>query len=284
MLKAKRVLCAHDLSGVGRCSLTAALPVLSAAGLEACPLPTALLSTQTGGLSGYSYLDLTDEMPRILEHWASLGLAFDGIYSGYLGHPDQIGILRSAMERWPDALTLIDPVMGDSQELYQGFSPDYITGFRSLLPLADLTTPNLTEACLLTGTDPRTDMTPSLERDLALKIRDLGAGEVVLTGIVREEKIGCLVLEKDADEPVLQLRSEVPGLYHGSGDIFASVLMAGRMRGLPLPQACAVSLAFTVRAIRRTRELGTDPRFGLDLERDLPHLLTWIQGGSAPHE
>jgi len=284
MKKAPRVLCAHDLSGVGRCSLTTALPILSAAGLEACALPTALLSTQTGGISDFTYLDLTGEMSGILAHWERLGLVFDGIYTGYLGHPDQIPLLRGVMERFPEAFTLIDPVMGDGQELYQGFSPDYVPGFRGLLPLADLTTPNLTEACLLAGVDPKTPMTPELERELALRVRDLGAKEVVLTGVERGDKLGCLILPREADASELLLSEEIPGVYHGSGDILACVLMAGRMNGLPLREACRTALDFTVGAIARTKRLGTDPRFGLDFERALPELITRIRGGSECHE
>ncbi len=284
MKKAKRVLCAHDLSGIGRCSLTTALPILSSAGLEACPLPTALLSTQTGGISDYSYLDLTDEMPKMLSHWKKLGLSFDGIYTGYLGKPAQVPVLKEAIEYYHGAFVLVDPVMGDAQELYQGFSPEYIPGFRSLMPLADLTTPNLTEACLLAGVDPRLPMTPTLETDLAFRVRDLGAKDVVITGIARDNEIGCLVLSSELDKPVLLLQNMVPGIYHGSGDLLACIVMASRMNGLPLLNSVRLALDFTVRAIVRTRDLGIDPRFGLDFERDLPRLIHRIQGGIPEHE
>ena len=157
MTKTPRVAAIHDMSGFGRCSLTVAIPVLSAMGVQCCPLPTAFLSTHTGGFQGFTFLDMTEEMPRVAEHWKSLGLTFSAIYSGFLGSERQIGIVADFIRdfRTPDTVVVVDPVMGDDGQAYQTYTPAMCGGMARLAELADVITPNLTEAAFLLGLDYR---------------------------------------------------------------------------------------------------------------------------------
>ena len=157
MTKTPRVAAIHDMSGFGRCSLTVAIPVLSAMGVQCCPLPTAFLSTHTGGFQGFTFLDMTEEMPRVAEHWKSLGLTFSAIYSGFLGSERQIGIVADFIRefRTPGTVVVVDPVMGDDGQAYQTYTPAMCGGMARLAELADVITPNATEAAFLLGLDYR---------------------------------------------------------------------------------------------------------------------------------
>ena len=180
-----RVAAIHDMSGFGRCSLTVAIPILSAMGVQCCPLPTAFLSTHTGGFEGFTFLDMTDEMPKVADHWASLGLSFQAIYSGFLGSERQIGIVADFIRRFrrPDTVVVIDPVMGDHGRVYQTYTPAMCAGTARLAELADVITPNLTEAALLL--DRSYDALPEDEAGLLEITQELSQGgrrSVVLTG------------------------------------------------------------------------------------------------------
>jgi len=270
MNKALRALCAHDLSGVGKCSLTVALPVLSAAGIEACPLPTALLSTQTGGIEGYTFLDLSSEIPGILAHWKNLGLTFDGIYTGFLASHRQIPLMEEMLKTFgQSAYVLIDPVMGDGGALYPCFRDTLPQGFRTLLRFADITTPNLTEACLLTGTPFLCEPDEEALIRLCAAVSALGPKQVVITGIERESRVGCAVWDAENSQMEMTWTPKAEGRYHGCGDLFASVLFADRLRGIPLLPAARRAADFVSRAVFRTQRLGIDSRFGLDFERDM---------------
>ena len=154
-MPAPRVAAIHDLSGFGRCSLTIVIPALSAMGIQCCPLPTAFLSTHTGGFTGFTFLDMTEELPKVAEHWKSLNLRFDAIYSGFLGSERQIGIVADFIRtfRGPDTLVVVDPVMGDDGKPYQTYTPAMCAGMAHLAELADVITPNLTEAAFLLNRD-----------------------------------------------------------------------------------------------------------------------------------
>ena len=180
-----RVAAIHDMSGFGRCSLTVAIPILSAMGVQCCPLPTAFLSTHTGGFEGFTFLDMTDEMPRIAAHWARLGLEFQAIYSGFLGSERQIGIVEDFIRRFrrPDTVVVVDPVMGDFGRIYQTYTAAMCGGMARLAALADVITPTLTEAALLLGQPYET--LPAGEaglRQITERLSLEGRRSVVLTG------------------------------------------------------------------------------------------------------
>ena len=269
----KRVAAVHDLSCVGKCSLTAALPVISAAGIEVCPVPTAVLSTHTGGITGYTYRDMTDEIMPIINHWLSLGLKFDAVYTGYLGSFRQLGIVSELIDklRGPDTLVVVDPVMADNGRLYTGFSRDFPAGMRSLCQKADIIVPNITEACFLLDIPykpgPYDD---AFLRELLFGLAQLGPKQVVLTGVYPDGgRYGAACLDAVTGRVDYALTGRVEGIYHGTGDLFASALTAALLNGRTLAHAAFIAAEFTYESIERTRQAGTDVRFGVNFEAGL---------------
>lgn len=269
----KRVLAVHDVSCVGRCSLTAALPVISAAGSECAVLPTAVLSTQTGGMEGYTYRDLTDDLDAVMDHWERLGIGFDCIYSGFLGSIRQVDIVMRLIDRFgKDALIVVDPVMADFGRLYETFGPEFPERMRELCSGADLIIPNMTEAFLLLGREysegPYTD---GIVGDMLKDLRGLGPSQVVLTGVYGEpDSLGAASYDAGTDRVRFHMAPRIEGTYHGSGDIFSSALVGAVMRGISVSEAADIAVRFTQSAVRSTYEAGTDPRFGILFERNLP--------------
>lgn len=271
-----RVMAIHDLSGVGKCSLTVALPILSAMGAEVAAMPTAVLSTHTGDIVGYTYRDLTCDMLPVAKHWHSLGLSFDAIYSGWLGSAEQNDIVLSVFEMFsaPRALRLVDPVMGDHGRLYKTYSPDRVRGMARLCGEADVITPNLTEAMFLLGETYRDEvMSAEAARDLCVRLAALGPSRVVITGIsTGADTVGSASLDRRSGAFSVHEMARLPGKWHGTGDIFCSVLLGSLLEGRALTEAAALAVDFTQQCIARTYALGTDPRFGVDFERGLPTL------------
>jgi pyridoxine kinase len=282
VLRQKRVLAIHDISGFGRCSLTVALPVLSAAGIECSVLPTAVLSTHTGGFTGFTFRDLSDDLLPIAQHWHALGLGFDAIYTGYLASMAQIELVRELIEllRRPDTLIVVDPVMADAGKLYANFPPEFPMAMRRLCAGADVVVPNLTEAALLLQRPYRGERKSAAElTDMlhALTAR-LEVEAAVLTGVSPAPgELGAASYEASSDEQSYYGAAHIEGgMYHGSGDVFSSVLVAALMRGLSLSAATKVAVTFTTRALKRSFEAGTDRRFGLNFEAGLSELSALI--------
>ncbi len=273
-----RVLAVHDLSGVGKCSLTVALPILSAMGATVAALPTAVLSTHTGGISGYTYRDMTDDMLPMAKHWRQLGLTFDALYSGWLGSARQNALVMEIFEMFgqKDPLRLVDPVMGDHGRLYSTYTKDRVQGMADLCRHADIITPNLTEARFLLGEPYRADAMSGAEaRALCRRLATrLGPRRVVVTGIAMGEgALGAAAWDADADAFSVHEMPFVPGVWHGTGDVFACVLLGSLLRGETLAGASAMAVDFTHACIERTHAQGTDPRFGVDFENGLPGLM-----------
>jgi pyridoxine kinase len=276
----KRVAAIHDLSGFGKCSLTVALPILSAAGIETSVMPTAILSTHTGGIKGYTFLDTTGEMRPFLHHWKSLDLRFDAIYSGYLGSFEQLDIVKDFIRefRQDNNLVIVDPVMGDNGELYKAFTPAYVEGMKKLCRQADIIVPNATEAALLL--DEEYEEAPYSERYinhlLSRLSQSLGVDKVVITGVIYESNpdiIGAATYNKVNGKPDYAGVTRIPGSYHGTGDVFASALVAGILNNFSLHHAAFIAAKFTAAAIQRTYNEGSDVRFGVNFEQSLPQLL-----------
>lgn len=273
----KRVAAIHDLSGFGKCSLTVALPILSAAGIETSALPTAVLSTHTGGIEGYTYRDLTDDLAPIMRHWKSLGIGFDAIYSGFLGSIDQIDLVKEFFRlfKTKENLILVDPVMADNGELYKLFTPDFVNGMRSLCEKADIIVPNLTEAALLLGEPykPGPYQKAYIEGILR-KLSDLGPRRVVLTGVYfNENDLGAATYDKETHRTGYVFVPKIPGYYHGTGDVFASALLAALLNDFNLEAAAGIAVRFTADSIFRTYEAQTDYRFGVNFEQSLPQFM-----------
>lgn len=282
-----RVAAIHDLSCLGRCALTVILPTLSVMGYQVVPLPTALLSTHTGGFTDLHFRDLTRDMEQISEHFSRLNTSFRAIYSGFLGSEEQIETVSRFIDRFgktPDEsgerpLVVIDPVMGDEGKLYSTYTHELMRGMRTLAHKADLLTPNLTEACFLTDTAYRS--TEKLETEEAMnfvgglldKLETLGCDRIVITGIPLSD--GTLAnLGKNTDGSRFLVRKELQKRsYPGTGDIFASVLTGELLRSQDFEAACERAADFTAELIRLSTPINTPTRNGVALESHLGLLL-----------
>lgn len=271
-----RVLAVHDVSCVGRCSLTAALPIISSLGIECSVLPTAVLSTQTGGFEGYTFRDLTEDMPRVAEHWSGLGLRFDAFYTGFLGSVSQIDAVAEMVPRLSKegARIYVDPVMGDKGVLYPVLDPGFPRRMGRLCSMADVIMPNLTELCLMLGREYREGVL-TLE-EVGSMLRDaetLGCGSIVVTGVSLEEgKVGAVYIDFSTGRIGTAMRGEVPGFFHGTGDVFGSALVGAMESGLGLEDAVPLAVDFVVGSIVRANAAGKDPRLGVDFEKGLAAL------------
>ena len=266
-MPAPRIAAIHDLSCFGRCSLTIALPVLSAMGCQCCPLPTALLSAHTG-ISGFTFLDTTDEMRRISAHWSQLSLHFQAIYTGFLGSAPQINLVEDFLRRFhaPDTLLVMDPVMGDHGTPYKTCTPALRQGLRELVAQADVITPNLTEAAILLDIpyhESQTADASELVRALSLQ----GQRSVVLTGYAAAPgQVGALCYDRDTRQVEAVQTARVPQDFPGTGDLFASVLTGALTRGAPLLQAARTAVDFVGSCVARSVAEGASKAEGVDFE------------------
>lgn len=273
----KRVAAVHDLSGFGRSSLAVIIPILSSMKIQVCPLPTAVLSTHTGGFEGFSFVDLTESMGGFIDHWMSLGIEFDCIYSGFLGSVRQMDILSE----WIDAsgprrpLVLIDPVLGDDGRLYATMTPEIVAGMRAYAARADIITPNLTEAALLLD-EPYIAAPDAQEIVRLLRgLSRLGPGTVIITGIPESSDDGrfCVMARDGADGSIWKSSyAGIPQYYPGTGDAFASVAAGAILQGDSLPMAVERAVHFVSAAIRASYGYRTPAREGVCLERVLETL------------
>jgi len=266
-LSTPRIAAIHDLSCFGRCSLTIALPVLSAMGCQCCPLPTALLSAHTG-FPGNTFLDLTAEMGRIAEHWAAMDLQFDAIYSGFLGSADQVDTVARFFDTFKksDTAVIVDPVMGDHGTAYRTCTPELCRGMRVLAENSDVITPNLTEAALLLDR-PYEEIRQSDAYEVVRRLSLGGRRSVVLTGYSSElGQTGALCFDRDSGESKAVQTPREPQDFSGTGDLFASVLAGGVARGVPLFQAAQAAADFVRDCIARTLAEGLTEQDGVDFE------------------
>ena len=255
-----RVLAINDISCAGKCSLTVALPVISACGITCDILPTALLSTHTGGFTGYTFLNLDDEMKKIADHWETLGLKYDMIYSGYLGSRAQIAFVKEIKRRFlkKGGMFVVDPVLGDNFTFYKGFDESFAKEMLSLCKEADYILPNETESYLLTGTKDFSE---------ALAAFAKVCPHPVITGAKTEDGYFIYYMDEEGERRIPIPRIE--GSFHGAGDVFASAFCGCLMRGLPIERALSVTANFCYHAILRTEKEVPDRRYGLNYEREI---------------
>ena len=273
----KRIAAIHDISGFGKCSLTVALPILSAAGVETSVIPTAVLSTHTGGFTGFTYRDLTEDIRPFVQHWKSLNLTFDAIYTGFLGSFEQIELMKEVFDTFKtkDTLIMVDPVMADNGKLYAIFPPEFPAGMRSLCEKADMIVPNITEASLLVG-EPYCDgpYTEDYIEMLIKKLHALGPKKIVLTGVFFDENnLGAATYDSDCGKVEYAFAPRIPGYFHGTGDVFGSALLGALLNGFDLNRAAQIAVNFTAGSIQRTFEAKTDIRFGVNFEQTIPSFL-----------
>ncbi len=260
-----RVLAINDISCVGKCSLTVTLPILSACGVECVVLPTAILSTHTGGFEGYTFRDLTEDIPAVLRHWKRLGLTFDYIYSGYLGSISQIDFVMQISKEFlaNGGKLIVDPVMGDNGKLYDGFTADYVEKMKSLCRLADYILPNETEACYLTSLPyPLENKAPEAMQALSALCKN-----PVLTGLLDGDGVSIHYLENGEEKVVSH--ENVRGFFCGAGDVFASAFVGCLANGLLEEQAISLASAFVTDCIRRSSKEVADKRYGLPFEKEI---------------
>ncbi|MBQ7106593.1 MAG: pyridoxamine kinase [Clostridia bacterium] len=271
----KRIAAIHDISGFGKCSLTVALPICSAAGIETCVIPTAILSTHTGGFKNFTFRDLTDDILPIAEHWASLGLSFDAFYTGYLGSKQQIKIVMSAIEKLKGEKTLFvcDPAMADHGKLYVGFSKGFPKEMAKLCSMADIIVPNITEAVMMLGLEYiEGPYTKEYIEELIVKLYELTGSQIVLTGVYFEGKrLGAACYDGEKVSYVMSERIDV--MFHGTGDVFASALTSAILNGRNLVSAAEIAVNFTCASIKATLRDDPERRYGVNFETELPALI-----------
>lgn len=281
MERQKRIAAIHDISCFGRCSLTVALPIISAAGIETSVIPTAVLSTHTGGFTDFTYRDLTDDILPIADHWQSLGLTFDAIYTGFLGSFAQLDIVSEIFDRFGHAgnMILVDPVMADNGALYKIFPSDFPQGMRKLCEKADVIVPNITEATLMLEESFREGpYTKEYIESLIKKLASLGSKQVVLTGVYFDDKgLGSAAYDRVTGDIHYAMAQPIEGYYHGTGDVYGSALLAALLNGRSLARASDIAVDFTVGSIRRTQQAGTDIRYGVNFEAGLAKLAQEVQ-------
>lgn len=270
----KKIAVIHDLSGYGRCSLTVALPILSALKVQCCPVPTSILSSHTG-FPTYFFDDYTEKMPLYIEQWKKLGLSFDGIYSGFLGSEEQIGIVIDMIKefRTPETTVLVDPIMGDHGKAYQTYTERMCSRMKELVGFGDIVTPNLTEACILTGRKYRSSGWKRSELlSMAAEIWDMGPDSVVITGVREGNYVTNVVAEKNREPHFLRslhVGSERPG----TGDVFSSILAAQTVKGIPLTESVKKAAGFVKASIIKSDELHVPIKNGVCFEEILSMLI-----------
>lgn len=282
----RRIAAIHDLSGIGRTSLMAVIPILSTMGFNVCPLPTAILSNHSQ-YPDFSFLDLTEEMPRIIDQWEKLGVTFDAIYTGYMGSPRQIEIVCGFIGRFRtvDTLVVVDPVLGDNGHLYSKMTQEMVEEMRRLACRADVLTPNLTEAFALLDRPYKTDCTTEELKDLIAELSEMGPDTVIITGVPVPGQSGLtsVIARSKSDLRTWKVTCPyLPAHYPGTGDSFTSVITGSLLQGDSLPIALDRAAQFILQGIRSTFGYRMDNRDGILLERVLPNLNTPIQ--SATYE
>ena len=280
----KRIVTIQDISCIGKCSLTVALPIISACGVETAVIPTAVLSTHTA-FNGFTFRDLTDEIPPIAAHWKAQGMAVDAIYTGYLGSFQQLEIVSQFFDQFktPENLILVDPVMADNGALYAGFTPAFVQEMAKLCGKADIIVPNLTEACYLLNIPyPGEDYTRADIQHILTELGKLGCKQVVLTGVSLEPgRLGVMAYDTEKQTFFEYYNEKMPSSFHGTGDVFASVVVGAMMRGCPLEDALRLAVDFTLESIRKTVADPEHRWYGVNFEEAIPLLVSRLS--HEPH-
>lgn len=273
----KRILTIQDISCVGKCSITVALPLISACGIECAILPSSVLSNHTApGFTGWTFKDLTDEMPKIEQQWHKEKIDFDAFYTGYVSKaqiPAILSIMNSTARK--NAIRIVDPVMADNGKLYAGFDSDFPQEMKKLCQGADIIMPNLTEASLLLGIEYKTSYTKSEIEEIAKRLHDLGAKNVVLTGVsFKNDELGVCVF--DGNKCDYYFNQKIDANFHGTGDIFASILTGSFLRGKSLLESASIACDFVVESIKQTIT-DKDYWYGVKFEKVIPFLVKRLE-------
>ena len=274
----KRIITIQDVSCVGKCSLTVALPIISAAGVEAGVLPTAVLSTHTQ-FSKFTFCDLTDEIAKISDTFLELGIDFDAVYTGYLGSFEQLALVGDFFDRFGDrALKVVDPVMADNGVLYKGFTTEFAHAMADLCKKTDLIIPNLTEASFMLDIPYNPNYDEEYIRRVLKMLTDLGSPSAAISGVCLEDgKIGVYYYNSKSDSYFYYANERLPVQFHGTGDIFASATVGAIMRGKTETEALAVAVDFTLECMKKTLADPDHRPYGVNFEEALPYYIDLLK-------
>lgn len=280
MKKQKKAALINDISCLGRCSLTAAIPILSACGIESVPVPTGIFSAHTE-FEGFVKEDLTDKMEQFVEHWKSLGIRFDCIYSGYLANRKQTETVQRFLLDFKksDTLCIVDPVMGDNGVFYKGIDDSFIADMRFLCSAADIIVPNVTEACMLADIEPEVDgYGMDFVKELLVSLRNITPARIVITGVdLGDGQIGCAVYDSLMGKANMFFTPKTEGRFPGTGDVFASALTAAVLNGKEFADAVQTAMGFTCKCVEATLEAETDRKYGLCFEPEIKNLIKSLE-------
>lgn len=270
----KRIVTIQDISCLGKCSLTVALPIISAMGVEASIIPTAVLSTHTV-FNGFTFKDLTDQIQPISDHWQKEGFEFDAIYTGYLGSAEQIELVTTFFDdfKTDSNFIFVDPAMADNGRLYPSFDDDFPRLMAKVCAKADIVVPNLTEACLMTGAEYKTEYDRAYAEDMLKQMIQLGAKKAIITGIALDGEYGIMSYDPKADEFSYYTHEKINKNFHGTGDVFASACVGALTRGMSLKDAVKIAGDFTLESIKVTIADPNSHDYGVNFEAALPMLI-----------
>lgn len=274
----KRIVTIQDISCVGKCSLTVALPIISAMGIETAVIPTAVLSTHTA-FKNFTYRDLNGDLPKIAKHWKQEKFNFDGIYTGYLGSIEQIDILKEFFKQFkiPDNFIFIDPVMADNGKLYAGFDANFVKEMKKLCKMADIIVPNLTEASYMLEKEYKEIYSEQEIKDILIELSNLGPKYVVLTGVsFKDNKLGVMSYNKETNEFFTYFKEKIPAKYHGTGDIFASTLVGAITNNNTLEEGLKIAVDYVWETINDTYKTNKKDAYGVKFETKIPYLINRI--------
>lgn len=268
----RKIAVINDFCGFGRCSITVSLPIISAMKIQCCPLPTSIFSNHTA-YDSFFYTDYTGHMDAYIEEWKKLKLHFDGILTGFLGSPEQTNIVKHFLEQFKKetTITVVDPVMGDDGSLYATYSPDLAKQMNALLPFADILTPNLTEACILSETEYRPDMTDKEIKEICERLSEAGPKKIVISGLERGSDLDNYVYEA-GKTPVIVKEAKVGPCRAGTGDVFSSMIAADAVNGVEFVNSVRHASSFIAKVLYRTTELGLPKTDGLCFEEFLSEI------------
>lgn len=270
----KRIVSIQDISCLGKCSLTVALPVISAMGVETCIIPTAVLSTHTV-FQGFTFADLTDQIEPISKHWQKEGFEFDAIYTGYLGSAEQIDLVCKFFDdfKTESNFIFVDPAMADNGKLYPSFDDEFPKLMAKVCAKADIVVPNLTEACLMTGNEYKTEYDRNYVENIMKSMVDLGAKKVIITGIALDGKYGIMSYDPEINRFSYYTHEKINKNFHGTGDVFASTCVGALTNGKSLSEAVELAGKFTLESIKKTIEDPNGHDYGVNFELALPMLI-----------
>lgn len=277
----KKIVSIQDISCFGKCSLTVALPIISAMGIETAVIPTAVLSTHTGeGFSGYTFRDLTSDIPAIASHWKTMDLRFDALYTGYLGSMEQVDIVSDFFDDFgtDDNYIIVDPVLGDAGKLYAGFTDEFVEKMKKLCARADFIIPNMTETAFLLGIPYTEDYDENYVREALRRLAGLGCKTPVITGVHYDDKLqGAAAYDSENDRFYFSFGKNVNSRFHGTGDIFSSVFSGACALGMDIQQCLDISVKFTLDCIEATIPHMEETWYGSCFELCLGKLIGYVK-------